>query len=89
MPTLGTRMASQCYSIGIRMVRNSWPVEVAKTAIIDPEIKGPNVTKITYMGSAIEQPFVQTGPKRWTSGETAYTEVNRDEYSVYGSQPNL
>jgi hypothetical protein len=61
---LRAQMASQCYSIGIRIVRNSWPVEVSKPAIIDPEINGPNVTKNTYQGSALEQSFVQAGPKR-------------------------
>ncbi len=56
---------------------------VATAAIIDPEIKGPNVTKITYQGPARVQPFAQTGPKRWTSAQVAYREVDRDEFSVY------
>jgi formylglycine-generating enzyme required for sulfatase activity len=80
------QMASQCYSIGVRIVRNSVPVGVTKAAVIDPEIKGQNVTKITYQGSAIEQPFVQAGPKSWTTGEIAYAEVSRDEFSVYLQQ---
>ena len=41
--SLRSQMASHCFSIGIRIVRNSWPVEVSKPAIIDPEINGPNV----------------------------------------------
>ena len=40
------QMASQCYSIGIRIVRNSVPVAVGNAAAIDPEIKGENVKKI-------------------------------------------
>lgn len=74
--------ASQCFSIGVRIVRNSWPVEVSKSAI-DPEITGRNVSKITYQGSSSEQSFEQTGPKSWTSGEVAYTEVKRNEWNVH------
>ena len=74
--------ASQCFSIGFRIVRNSWPVEVSRAAI-DSEIKGQNVTKVCYRGSSSEQSFEQTGPKRWMSGEVAYTEVKRNEWHVY------
>ncbi len=74
--------ASQCFSIGVRIVRNSWPVEVSKSAI-DPEITGRNVSKITYQGSSSEQSFEQAGPKSWKSGEVAYTEVKRNEWNVH------
>ncbi len=77
--------ASQCFSIGVRIVRNSWPVAVSKPAI-DPEINGQSVSKITYQGSSPEESFVQsfeqTGPKSWMSGEAVYNEVTlaRDYY---------
>ena len=82
--------ASQCFSIGVRIVRNSWPVEVSKPAI-GPAINGQSVSKITYQGSAPEkspeqsfvQSFEQTGPKSWTSGEVAYNEVKRNEWNVH------
>ena len=74
--------ASQCFSIGVRIVRNSWPVEVSKPAI-DPEINGRNVSKITYQGSSSEQSFEQTGPKSWMSEEEVYNEVKRNELHVH------
>ena len=74
--------ASQCFSIGFRIVRISWPVEVASVAI-DLEIKGKNVTKVSYQGSTSEQSFEQTGPKRWMNGEAVYTEVKRNEWHVH------
>ena len=74
--------ASQCFSIGFRIVRNSWPVEVSKAAI-DPEINGQSVTAITYQGSDLEQSFEQTGPKRWMSEEVVYNEVKRNEWHVH------
>jgi len=78
--------ASQCFSIGVRIVRNSWPVEISKSAI-DPEINGRNVSKLTHQGSSPEeslvQSFEQTGPKSWMSGEVAYTEVKRNEWNVH------
>ena len=74
--------ASQCFSIGVRIVRNSWPVEVSKPAI-DPEINGRNVSKITYQGSSSEQSFEQTGPKSWMSEEVVYNEVKRNELHVH------
>ena len=77
------QLASQSNNFGIRTVRNRWPVGVSKPAIINPEIDGPNVTDLTYQGSAIEQPSVQTGPKSWTTGEIAYSEVSRDVFSVF------
>jgi formylglycine-generating enzyme required for sulfatase activity len=76
------QMASQCFSIGIRIVRNSWPVEIAKSAVA-PEINGQSVSKITYQGSSLEQSFEQTGPKSWMSGEAAYNEVKRNEWNVH------
>lgn len=77
--------ASECFSIGFRIVRNSWPVEVSKPAI-DPEIKGQNVTKVSCQGSSAEQSFEQTGPKRWVSGEVIYEEVKRNEWHVHLKQ---
>jgi formylglycine-generating enzyme required for sulfatase activity len=74
--------ASQCFSIGFRIVRNSWPVEVSRAAI-DPEIKGQNITKVSYQGSSSEQSFEQTGPKSWQSGEAVYNEVKRNEWHVH------
>jgi formylglycine-generating enzyme required for sulfatase activity len=74
--------ASQCFSIGFRIVRNSWPVEVSKPAI-DPEIKGQNVTKVSYQGPALEESFEQIGPKSWKSGDVVYNEVKRNEWNVY------
>ena len=78
--------ASQCFSIGVRMVRNSLPVEVAKSAI-DPDIDGLNVSKVTYQGSSpaesLVQSFEQTGAKSWISGELAYTEVKRSKWNVH------
>ena len=74
--------ASQCFSIGFRIVRNSWPVEVSKGAI-DPEITGLNVSKITYQDSSLEQSFEQIGPKSWMSGVVAYNEVKRNEWHVH------
>lgn len=74
--------ASECFSIGFRIVRNSWPVEVSRAAI-DPEIKGQNVTKVSYQGSTSEQSFEQTGPKSWKSGEAVYNEVKRNEWNVH------
>lgn len=74
--------ASQCFSIGFRIVRNSWPVEVSKGAI-DPEINGLNVSKITYQGSSPLKSFEQTGPKSWKSGEVVYNEVKRNEWHVH------
>jgi len=82
--------AGQCFSIGVRIVRNSWPVEVSKPAI-DPVITGRNVSKITYLGSSLGsspeeslvQSFEQTGPKSWTRGEVIYTEVKRNEWNVH------
>ncbi len=77
--------ASQCFSIGFRIVRNSWPVEISKSGI-DPGINGSNVSKITYQGSSSEQSFEQTGPKSWMGGEVAYTEVKRNEWDVHLKQ---
>ncbi len=77
--------ASQCFSIGFRIVRNGWPIEVSKAAI-DPEIKGQNVTKVSYRGASAEQSFEQTGPKRWMSGEVVYDEVKRNEWHVHLKQ---
>ena len=74
--------ASQCFSIGVRIVRNSWPVEVAKPAI-DPEINGRNVSKITCQGSPSERSFEQTDSKRWMSGSAVYNEVKRNEWHVH------
>lgn len=74
--------ASQCFSIGFRIVRNSWPVEVSRIAI-DPEIKGQNVTKVSYQVSSSEQSFEQIGPKVWKSGEAVYKEVKRNEWNVH------
>jgi formylglycine-generating enzyme required for sulfatase activity len=74
--------AGQCFSIGVRIVRNGWPVEVSKPTI-DPEITGQNVTRVSYPGPALEQSFEQTGPKSWMSGEVAYTEVKRNEWHVH------
>ena len=74
--------ASQCFSIGFRIVRNSWPVEIFKSAI-DPDIKGQNVTKISYRRSSFVQSLEQTGPKSWKSGEAVYNEVKRNEWSVH------
>lgn len=78
--------ASQCFSIGVRIVRNSWPAEITKSAI-DPEITGRNVSKVTYQGSSpeksLEKSFEQIGPKSWTSGEVIYSEVKRNEWNVY------
>lgn len=76
------QMASQCFSIGIRIVRNSWPVEVAMPAI-DPTISGQSVTTITYQGPDLEHSLVQTGPKSWMSGEVVYCEVKRSEWNVH------
>ena len=81
------QMASQCFSIGIRIVRNSWPVEISKSAI-DPEINGRNVSKITYQVSSLVQSFEQTGPKIWMSGEVAYNEVKRNEGNVHLQEAN-
>lgn len=77
--------ASQCFSISIRIVRNRWPVDVSKPAI-DPEIKGQNVTKVSYRGPALEESFEQTGPKSWMSGGVDYTEVKRNEWHVHLKQ---
>ena len=74
--------ARDCFSIGVRIVRNSWPVEASKPAI-HPEIKGQNVTKVSYLGPALEESFEQTGPKSWMSGEVAYNEVKRNEWHVH------
>lgn len=74
--------ASQCFSIGFRIVRNSWPVEVSRQSI-DPGINGQNVTKVSYQGSSSEQSFEQTGPKSWKSGEAVYNEVKRNELNVH------
>ncbi len=74
--------ASQCFSIGVRIVRNSWPVETSKSAI-DPEIKGQNVTKVSYQGPELEESFEQIGPKSWMSGDVAYIEVKRNEWNVH------
>ena len=79
------QMASQCFSIGIRIVRNSWPIEVSKPAI-DPEINGQNITMVSYQSSSSEESFEQTGPKCWMSGEVVYTEVKRNESNVYLKQ---
>ena len=79
------QMASQCFSIGIRIVRNSFPLEDSKPAI-DPEINGRNVSKITYQGSSSEQSFEQTGPKCWMSGAVTYNEVKRNERNVHLQQ---
>jgi formylglycine-generating enzyme required for sulfatase activity len=76
------QMASQCFSIGFRIVRNSWPVEDSKPAIA-PEINGRNVSKITYQGSSSEKSFEQTGPKSWISEEAVYNEVKRNEWNVH------
>ena len=77
--------ARDCFSIGVRIVRNSWPVEVSMPAI-DPELKGQNVTKVSYRGPELEESFEQTGPKSWMSGEVVYTEVNRNEWHVHLKQ---
>ncbi len=77
--------ASQCYSIGIRIVRNGWPVEASKPNIA-PEINGQSVTKITYQDSSLERSFVQTGPKSWMSGALAYNEVKQNEWNVHLQQ---
>jgi formylglycine-generating enzyme required for sulfatase activity len=74
--------ARECFSIGVRIVRNSWPVEVSKPAI-DPAINGGNVSTITYQGSSSEQSFEQTGPKRWMSGAVVYNEVRRNDWNVH------
>ena len=74
--------ARECFSIGVRIVRNSWPVEVSKPAI-DPAINGGNVSKITYQGSSSEQSIEQTGPRLWTSEELVYNEVKRNEWNVH------
>ena len=74
--------ASQCFSIGVRIVRNSLPVEVAKPAI-DPEINGRNVSKITCQGSPSERSFEQVDSKRWMSGSAVYNEVKRNEWHVH------
>lgn len=74
--------ASQCFSIGFRIVRNSSPIEVTKPNI-DPEINGQSVTTITYQGPDLEQSFEQTGPKSWTSRGVIYTEVKRNEWNVH------
>ncbi len=79
------QMASQCFSIGVRIVRNSWPVELSKPNI-DPEINGHNVTRVSYQGPALEESFEQTGPKSWMSEEVAYTEVKRNEWHVHLKQ---
>jgi formylglycine-generating enzyme required for sulfatase activity len=79
------RTASQCFTIGFRIVRNGWPVEISKSAI-DPEINGQNVTKVSYQGAAHEKSFEQTGPKRWMSEGTVYTEVKRNEWHVHLKQ---
>jgi formylglycine-generating enzyme required for sulfatase activity len=84
------QMASQCLSIGVRIVRNSWPMEVSKAAI-DPAINGSNVSEITCRSASPEQSseqssdqsFVQTGPRSWTSGGVDYTEVKRNEWHVH------
>jgi formylglycine-generating enzyme required for sulfatase activity len=80
------QMASQCFSIGIRIVRNSWPVKISKPSI-DPEINGQSLSKITYQGSSaeqlFEQSFEQTGPKIWMNGEVPYIEVKRNQWNVY------
>jgi len=75
--------ASQCNSITIRIVRNSWPVAVSQPANIDPEINGLNVTRITYKDSSIEKSFEQTDASTWTSGKDVYTEVKRNEWNVH------
>lgn len=49
----------------------------------DPDVKGPNVVKVTYKGPAHVQTLTQTGPKRWKSAGLMYDEVERDEFSVY------
>ena len=74
--------ARECFSIGVRIVRNSWPVEVSKPAI-DPAINGGNVSKITYQGSSSEQSIEQTGPRLWMSEELVYNEVKRNEWNVH------
>jgi len=79
------QMAYQCFSIGIRIVRSSWPVEASKPNI-DPEINGQSVTTITYQGPDLERSFVQTGPKNWMSGKVAYNEVKRNEWNVHLQQ---
>lgn len=50
-----------------------------------PEVKGHNVTKVTYQGPARVQTLAQTGPERWTGGKQTYQEEadRRDEWSVY------
>jgi formylglycine-generating enzyme required for sulfatase activity len=91
------QMASECLSIGFRIVRNGWPVEDSKP-VIDPEIRGQNLTKVSYKvssgvssgGSASENPLEdsleQTGPKSWMRGEVVYTEVKRSEWHVHLKQ---
>ena len=74
--------ASQCFSIGVRIVRKSWPEEFSRPAI-DSEINGGNVSKITYQGPSSEQSIEQTGPRLWMSGDLVYNEVKRNEWNVH------
>ena len=74
--------ASQCFSIGFRMVRNSLPLVVSRP-VIDPEINGQNVARVSYQGSSSERSFEQTGPKRWMSEGVVYNEVQRNEWHVH------
>ena len=77
--------ARDCFSIGVRIVRNSWPVEVSKPTI-DPEIKGQNVTKVSYQGPELVESFEQIGPKSWMCGKVAYIEVKRNDWHVHLKQ---
>lgn len=79
------QMASQCLSIGVRIVRHGWPMEVSKPSI-DPEVDGRNLARVSYKGHALEESFEQTGPKSWISGEVAYIEVKRNDRHVHLKQ---
>ena len=49
----------------------------------EPEVKGFDVAKVTYKGPTGGLAFTQSGPKEWKGPERAYTELERDEWSVY------
>jgi hypothetical protein len=64
-------------------------VELAKAVIIDPEFKCLDVTKITYQGSAIEHPFVQTGPKRGAADKPAASYTRRNSSTSYHGKVSI
>ena len=76
------QQASQCFTIGFRIVRNDSAVEPMMTPL-DPGITGRNVSKVTFRGASSERSFEQTGPKTWVSNEATYNEVKRNDGNVH------